>query len=78
MSQVYLNFQTREDFDNDFKAIIKSLLTEEQITPIDIFNNLFVAFVTCGKGEDFVKICEVMSSLDLNELEEYLKKVGDE
>lgn len=80
MCEVIMNFNTREQFDEEFKSIIKSFLThvDDKIKPIDIFNNLFVAFVACGKGEDYVKICKVMSKLDLNDLREYLKKVGDE
>lgn len=78
MCQVYLNFQTRDDFDNEFKAIIKSLLTDEQISSRDIFGNLFVAFVACGKGEDFLELCKQSEKINLNDLKELLKKTGDE
>lgn len=80
MCSVILEFNTKEQFDEEFKSIIKSFLTQvdNKIEPLDIFQNLFVAFIACGKLEEFLRISKIMSKIDPNELVEFLKEAGDE
>lgn len=76
MTRVELRFDSREQFDEEFKGIIKSLLTNDSldISLVDIFSNLFTACVVCGKVEEYIEICKSAENINTDELKEYLKE----
>lgn len=77
-TNVRLQFNSKEEFHNNFSALIKSLLLDEVITTTDIFASLFSAFVGVNKFEEFKEACVTGISITQEDIDNFLEGVSED